>query len=339
MNKSIFYVAIALFFLILIGCSINTSEGTELPWDSSNEVTPTYTSTPEPTPTLPMPEPPLQAVLKEDGNCLSGTDSVYEILVTIPQFEQVFVIRKNSVGTWFLIRRENSINDCWIEESRLSYRFDVNMLQVTSTPPPPTPSPTSTKVVIFISPTKTPKPDESSNGSGNSAGQTQAAQAQTAQAAIAQTQAAQALTAQAAIAQTQTAQALTAQAAIAQTQTAQALTAQAAIAQTQTAQALTAQAAYWQTQTALACIISAPKLSGSRNGQNVKLSWSSVSGASGYEVFVSVNGGPESSLGKTNGTSANDSISNGSTNVYHVVAYSPCGNKYDSDSNAETIVR
>jgi hypothetical protein len=85
--------------------------------------------------------------------------------------------------------------------------------------------------------------------------------------------------------------------------------------------------------------MSAPKLSGSRNGQNVRLSWGTVSGATSYEVFVSVNGGPESSLGKTNGTNANDSISNGSTNTYYVVAFSSCGNKYDTESDTVTIVR
>jgi hypothetical protein len=82
---------------------------------------------------------------------------------------------------------------------------------------------------------------------------------------------------------------------------------------------------------------SAPSLNGDRNGQNVNLSWSSVPGATSYEVSRSENGGAFISIGTTSGTSMKDSIPNSTTYEYVVVAINSCGKS--NGSNRVSITR
>lgn len=113
--------------------------------------TPSLTLTPTPT----LPDTDFGAVIKDDGNCYSGTDPSYEILATTQEYQQVMVIRKNDAGDWFLIRSKKIVGDCWIEAFRLVYDFDVNGLEITSTPPSPTFTPTATRFIVVKSPTRT----------------------------------------------------------------------------------------------------------------------------------------------------------------------------------------
>jgi len=121
------------------------------------------TQTPIPTPTLP--DTNLQAVVKDDGNCYSGTNPLYNILATIPQYQPVMIIRRNDAGDWLLIRWKNLIGDCWFEAFRLDYDFDINEVLVTSTPAPPTFTPTATLFVAVKSPTRSDGPNPQPPGS------------------------------------------------------------------------------------------------------------------------------------------------------------------------------
>ncbi|MEW6287709.1 MAG: hypothetical protein AB1509_15940 [Chloroflexota bacterium] len=316
--KRKFWLFFLLFCLLLTSCENTVTPTENLP---IRTLSPQETVTLTPTPTLT--DTPFLASAYESTPCFSGTSVEYQWVNTIERGKIVIVLGKSSIlGEWLLIRKDD-FPDCWVERSKLVLNFDIAILPVISTPLPPTATSTPTNHQVVIPPTKTPKPDTPQNGQS---GQAQTAQALTAQAAQAQT--AQVLTAQAA--QAQTAQVLTAQAA--QAQTAQVLTAQAV--QTQTAQALTAQAAQAQTAqalTALACTLSAPTLSVNQNGQNVRLSWNSVTGATKYEVHRSVNNGEFNIIGSTPDTSMDDTIPKNTTHVYFVVAINSCGIRKESN--------
>ena len=82
----------------------------------------------------------------------------------------------------------------------------------------------------------------------------------------------------------------------------------------------------------------APSLSGSRSGSNVNLSWSAVAGATSYEVYKSTSASGSFSLFTTvAGTSTSDTIPNGRTYRYYVVAVNVCGT--GPQSNIVTITR
>ncbi|MBI3913839.1 MAG: hypothetical protein HY327_06600 [Chloroflexi bacterium] len=80
-------------------------------------------------------------------------------------------------------------------------------------------------------------------------------------------------------------------------------------------------------------------MSGSRNGQNVSLSWASVSGATNYKVYRSTTGpgGSFSLLDTVFGTTDNDTIPSNSTYSYYVTAIDSCGT--GAASNVVTITR
>ncbi len=140
-------VVFACYFTWQVAITINQPTPTPVP-------TETPSLTPTPTPTLPNTN--FIAVSKEESNCFSGTSLEYQVLTTIPQFQAVMIIGKNSNGDWFLTRWNKFSIDCWVETSQLAPDFDINVLSILSTPSAPTFTPTPTKVVVIINPTREP---------------------------------------------------------------------------------------------------------------------------------------------------------------------------------------
>jgi hypothetical protein len=78
-------------------------------------------------------------------------------------------------------------------------------------------------------------------------------------------------------------------------------------------------------------------LNGSRSSGNVSLSWSSVSGATSYTVYKSLNGGGFAAWKTLSGTSTTDTINTGTTQQYYVIATGNCATGLKS--NTVTITR
>lgn len=243
---------------------------------------------------------PYKFIFNGNINCHSGPGSGFPTVMTV-RGQVIAVLAKDSVSpNWIFVQIEAG-QLCWLNNNVLNLPSSiVAILPATDflTPRPTftasTPAGTLTPTQSDTNPTNQPKPPSSTPN--------------------------YLLTSQAL-----TQNAINIQISAAQTQNA--INTQISAAQTQNA--INTQISAAQTQTAQACL-AGPALTASRNGSNVQLTWSEVPGADSYQVTVSVNGGPETSLGTTGNTSMNDSIPNNTSKTYRVSATNSCGRRVES---------
>lgn len=92
--------------------------------------------------------------------CYSGPGPNYAYIVTMEEGQQARALGYGFGGGWFVIEPpQNAGRNCWVDEDKLQFDFDLSLLRLIAIPPKPSPTPSRTpEVHETVAPTPTCDP-------------------------------------------------------------------------------------------------------------------------------------------------------------------------------------